>query len=94
MPPSTCKTWPVIQPAFSESKNAAMLAMSFVLPILFNGCRNALASFFCSVFNKEAASGVSVNEGAIQFTLIAGAYSAANDFVSPSMAPLDAETWV
>ena len=42
--------------------------------------------------NNLDANGVSVNEGAIQFTLILGENSAANDFVKPSNAPFDAET--
>ena len=71
-----------------------MLAMSAVVPILFRGWRSALASLFCSLFIKEAAKGVSVKDGAIQFTLILGAYSAANALVNPSSAPLEAATWV
>ena len=35
-----------------------------------------------------SASGVLVRDGAIQFTRISGANSAARAFVSPSMAPL------
>lgn len=70
-----------------------MLAISVVVPILFKGCLCALASNFCSVFNNVAARGVLVREGAIQFTLIFGASSAANAFVNPSMAPLEAATW-
>ena len=94
MPPSTFSICPVIQLDFEESKNAAMFAMSPVVPILFKGCRSAFASFFCSVFNSEAAKGVSVKDGAIQFTRIIGASSAASAFVSPSMAPFEAATWV
>ena len=71
-----------------------MFAISSEVPILFKGCLSAFASFFSSLFNNEAAKGVSVNEGAIQFTLILGAYSAANAFVNPSTAPFDADTCV
>ena len=45
-----------------------------------------------SEFNMRSARGVSVNDGAIQLTRIAGANSAARDFVSPSIAPFDIAT--
>ena len=84
--------WPVIQLAFEESKNSAKLAISSVVPIRFIGCRCAFASLFCSVLSKEEANGESVSEGAMPFTLIFGAYSAANALTKPSIAPFDAET--
>jgi NAD(P)-dependent dehydrogenase (short-subunit alcohol dehydrogenase family) len=82
----------LVLPRLKKAENAAKFAMSSVVPIPFKGCRSALASFFCSLFNNEAAKGVSVNEGAIQFTLILGASSAASAFVKPSIAPLEAAT--
>ncbi len=71
-----------------EHDNA--FAMSAAEPIFFKGCRSAFACLFSSVLSKLPASGVSVIEGAIQFTLILGANSAANALVSPSIAPLEA----
>ena len=41
---------------------------------------------------NRLAKGVSTIEGATAFTLTFGAYSAANDFVKPSIAPLEAAT--
>ena len=87
-PPSICITWPVIQLALSDKRNSAMLAMSAGWPFLFSGFFAALASFFSSVFRSFAASGVSVKDGAIQFTLIFGENSAANALVKPSIAHL------
>ena len=78
--------------ALSDNKNAAMCARSSAFPMRFSGWRCALASRFCSLFTSDAANGVSVNEGAMQFTLILGAYSAAKAFVNPSIAPFEAET--
>lgn len=46
------------------------------------------------VFSSLPASGVSTIEGAIAFTRIEDAHSAANARVSPSMAPLEADTCV
>ena len=71
-----------------------MLAISLTFPKRFKGCRAALDSLFSVLFNKRPASGVSVYEGAIQFTRIPGASSAANERVNPSIAPLEAATWV
>ena len=88
MPPSTCSTWAVIQDDLSLNKKQAILEMSSTVPIRFRGWRWAFASFFSGVFNNPAASGVSVNEGAITLTLTEGAHSAAKDFAKPSMAPL------
>jgi hypothetical protein len=56
IPPSTCKICPVIQLACVERKNAAVFAMSSVVPILFKGCGSALASFFVRCLTKEAAN--------------------------------------
>ena len=62
--------------------------MSFGDPMRLSGWRSAAALRFSSLESKFAASGVSVNEGAITFTRIRGANSAANDLASPSTAPL------
>ena len=66
--------------------------MSSAVPMRFSGWRWALASLFSSVFNKLPASGVSVNDGAMQLTLMLGANSAANAFVNPSIAPFELAT--
>ena len=92
IPPSTCNICPVIQFDLSDNKKQAISEMSLTVPTLFKGCLCALASIFCSLFNKLAAKGVFVKEGAIQFTLMLGASSADNALVSPSIAPLDAAT--
>lgn len=94
MPPSTCSTWAVIQDDLSLNKKQAILEMSSTVPIRFRGWRWAFASFFSGVFNNPAASGVSVNEGAITLTLTEGAHSAAKDFAKPSMAPFTMPTCV
>ena len=92
MPPSTLMIWPVMKLAFSESKKAAIDAISWDVPTFCNGCLAAEASRFSGVFNSLSAKGVSVRDGAIQLTLIDGASSAASDLVSPSTAPLAADT--
>ena len=92
IPPSIDSIWPVTQPEVSFNKNSTALAISEGVPILFKGCLCALASIFWSEFNKLAASGVLVKEGAIQFTLMLGTNSAANALVKPSMAPLELAT--
>ena len=51
-----------------------------------------MASFFSSEFNSVPAKGVLVIEGAIQFTLIFGANSAASALVNPSPAPFEDAT--
>lgn len=92
MPPSTCIICPVIQVDLLLNRKQAKLAISSGVPIFFSGCLCALAATFTSEFRRVAASGVFVMEGAMQFTLIFGANSAANAFVSPSMAPLEDAT--
>lgn len=69
-----------------------MFAISVGVPTLFNGCFWPFASTFCCEFSKDAARGVLVNDGAIQFTRIVGANSAARARVKPSTAPLEAAT--
>ena len=78
-----CSIWPVIHDAWSESKNAAAEAMSAGAPIAFSGCRAAEASRFSGELRSLSARGVSVSEGAMQFTLIFGANSDASDRVRP-----------
>lgn len=46
-----------------------------------------MLSRLAEVFNNEAASGVSVNDGATALTLIFGANSAARALIKPSTAP-------
>ena len=94
IPPSTCNICPVIQLDLLDNKKQAISEISFTQPTLFKGWRSALDYIFCSLFNKLAAKGVSVKEGAIQFTLMLGASSADNALVSPSIAPLEAATCV
>ena len=69
-----------------------MFAKSFGSPTFFKGWRNALASIFSGELNKRLAIGVFVSDGAIQFTRIFGANSAASDLVSHSIAPVLAAT--
>ena len=92
IPPSIPRIWPVIHCDLSDNKNTVASAMSVAEPIFFNGCRLAFASFFSSLDKSFAAKGVSVNEGAMQLTLIFGANSAAKDLVNPSMAPFETAT--
>ena len=94
IPPSMAWICPVIQEDLSESKNSAKLATSSAAPMRFSGCLWALASIFSGEDNNALASGVWVMEGAMQFTLILGANSAANARVKPSSAPLELETKV
>ena len=88
IPPSIRKIWPVIQEPSSLSRWIASWAISCELPIRFNGWRSADPWRFCSLDNKSFASGVSVNDGAMTFTRIRGANSAASDRANPSMAAL------
>jgi hypothetical protein len=94
-PPSTPITWPVIQPASGESKSAAIAAISSGSPKRWAACIAAIEFATASLLVSVAASGVRVNDGAMQFTLIFGASSAASARVNPSMAPLaiDTEAW-
>ena len=92
IPPSTPNVWPVTQELLSLNKKAVEFAISTGLPHLFNGCLSPAFSFFKSLFRNLDAIGVSVNDGAITFTLMLGAYSAAKDLAKPSIAPLEAET--
>ena len=87
IPPSTLIICPVIKLALSESNYRTVFAISSASPILFNGWRSSDAFRFDSLFNNFSASGVFVIEGAMQFTLIVGANSAASDLVNPSTAP-------
>ena len=67
--------------------------MSVEVPYLPIGWRLLEASFFSSDDKRLVAKGVSVRDGAIQFTLIlALANSAAKEMVNPSIAPFEAAT--
>ena len=66
--------------------------MSVASPTRFKGCLAALASRLASELSKFSASGVSVKDGPMALTRIIGANYAASALVSPSMAPLEAET--
>lgn len=74
------------------SRNETAAASSSAFPFFLSGCLAALASFFSGVPKIFEARGVSVIEGAIAFTLIVGASSAASALVMPSTAPLEADT--
>ena len=73
-----------------DAEVRAAAAMSEGSPIRSRGCRLAAASLCRSLRRSRAANGVSVSEGAIAFTLILGASSAARERVKPSTAPLAA----
>ena len=62
------------------------------LPILFSGCILAILSAIFSFLSKKFDIFELVKLGAIQFTLIFGAYSAASARVKPSTAPFAEET--
>ena len=87
LPPSTPITWPVIQELSSLNKNFAIEDESLPFPILLRGCILAIPSAIFSFFNKNSEIFELVKLGAIQFTLILGANSAANEIVKPSTAP-------
>ena len=89
-PPSAWMIWPVIQADCGDNRNAASLATSSASPILFKGCLSSEVFFFSSDERSRAASGVFVNDGAMQLTRILGANSAASERVSPSSAPFAA----
>ncbi len=84
-------TFPVIKRDWSPRRNCTSPAISFGSPILFRGCLLAELALFSSLLTKDAASVVSVSEGAIQFTRTRGASSAARERVRPSTAPFAAE---
>jgi len=90
MPPSTPITCPVIQVELSDNKKLAILPISEGSPTRFRGCLSSIFSFFLSFPNNLLAKGVFTSDGAITFTLNAGAYSAAKDLANPSIAPLAA----
>ena len=92
IPPSSCKTLPVIQLLSGPSRNPAACAISLALPILPNGCLSFAFSILDSLFRNFEARGVFTIDGAIAFTLILGANSAASERVSPSKAPFEAAT--
>ena len=72
----------------SLNKKLATDEESLPSPNLFNGCILAMLSAIFSFFNKKFEIFEFVKLGAIQFTLIFGASSAAKETVSPSTAPL------
>ena len=61
-------------------------------PISFSGCLFRAFSILVSELRNFSDIGVLRIEGAIAFTLIFGANSAASDLVKPSIAPFEAET--
>ena len=83
IPPSQEMFWLVIQEDSLLSRKTARLARSSGEPILFKGCFEALASRIFSFPVIFSASGVSVSEGEIQFTLTFGAYSAQEIWLNP-----------
>ena len=88
LPPSTPIICPVIHELSSVSKNLAIAAVSFPSPILFKGCALAIPSATILFFKIGSAIFEFVKLGAIQFTLMLGANSAAKETVKPSIAPL------
>ena len=88
LPPSTAIICPVIQELSSVIKNLASAAESFPSPNLFRGCALAIPSAIVGFFNIGSAILDFDKLGAIQFTLICGANSAASVTVSPSTAAL------
>ena len=80
--------WPVIQELSSVSKNFARAAESCPSPNLFSGCAFAIPSAKALFFSIGSAIFEFVKLGAIQFTLILGANSAARETVKPSTAAL------
>ena len=81
-------TWPVIHELSSVSKNLAIAAMSFPSPILFIGWAFLIPSAIILFFNIGWEIFEFVKLGAIQFTLIFGANSAAREIVNPLTAAL------
>ena len=67
-----------------------MEAMSSGFPMRASGCLFADASAFSGLDNSLADNGVSTKLGAMAFTRMAGAHSAAKLRVNPSTAPLAA----
>ena len=88
LPPSTAIICPVIHELFEVSKKLAKFAESAPIPILFKGCNFAIDSSIVEFLIIELAILDLVKLGAIQFTLIFGANSAANANVKPSTAAL------
>ena len=80
--------WPVTQELSSVSKNLAREAESFPSPNLFSGWAFAIPSAIVVFLSIGSAIFDFVKLGAIQFTLMCGANSAANDTVNPSTAAL------
>ena len=76
--------------ALSPIRKLAICATSSAELICLSGCLLFALSMASSFLKMEEARGVLVSVGAMQFTLILGANSAANDRVNPSIAPLAA----
>ena len=89
MPPSTCITCPVIYELSSDAKNFTTFAISFALPILFNGICALIFSFTSS--DKTFVISVAINPGAIALIKIfLLATSFAKLFVNPIIPALEA----
>lgn len=95
LPPSMPMIWPVIHPASSDTNKLAIGAISSGSPRRGMACMAAMAVAMLSLLVKPFARSVRVKEGAMQLTRILGASSAANDRVSPSIAPfaMAIEAW-
>ena len=76
----------------SSSKNLTTSEISLADPISFKGCLFFALSNLVSELRNFSDMGVSKIDGAIVFTLIFGANSAANALVSPSIAPFEDDT--
>ena len=79
-------TWPVIQLELDNNKNFAVSAKSSGLPTLFIACLVGICSASLALSKIGFAIFDCVILGAIQFTLILGANSAARDVVKPWIA--------
>jgi len=79
---------------FSVKRYTAASAILSGAPICFKGCRSALTFIFSSELNRFDAKGVLVIDGAIAFTRISGASSAASERVKPYIEPLLVATCV
>ena len=74
-----------------DSKNLAKFAASKPSPILFKGCSLDIESILFKFCNKNVDIFDFVKLGAIQFTLVCGASSAARATVKPSTAAFAGE---
>ena len=98
LPPSTGSATPVMKDDSSLARNNATFAVSVVWPSRFIGMLSAAAFISCSSDREPPAGmnlgsiGVSAATGQIELTRIfCGASSTANDRVSATTAPFDAQ---